>query len=129
VSELKIMASDGRADIEAVKASFRMHAGEMTALARQRDWCEDSLELLDLMCELAPERAPELRVKGLEFLALFNYRNAVHLKGTWGDRLGACFAVQQVFGRRPPLRFLARETLRQTEPGRWLRRQKRRFAR
>ncbi|MCZ6678499.1 MAG: glycosyltransferase family A protein [Candidatus Poribacteria bacterium] len=104
-------ASSGRVDVEAVKASARSHHGQRTHVARVREWCEDSLDLLALVCELAPERAAELRQKGMRFFANVNYgrtnniRSPVHRAATY-------FLVYRIFGRQylPRLRTVLSST-------------------
>ncbi len=71
----------GRADIRAVKASFRRHDGEMTAFSKVSDWCEDSLALLGLMCELVSYKdKKDIHDKGMNFFAKVNYNRAVNVK-------------------------------------------------
>ncbi len=71
----------GRGDILAVKASFRRHEGEMTASSKVSDWCEDSLALLDLMCELVScNDKRDVHDKGMRFFAEVNYNRAGNVK-------------------------------------------------
>ena len=53
-AEMRVAARFGRIDVPAVKASFRMHANVMYPEAKIGQWCEDSLELLGILCELIP---------------------------------------------------------------------------
>ncbi len=104
-AEVQLAARFGRRDIPDVKASFRRHHAEMTFAANVFCWCEDSLMLLDLMCELASVKKEEIRREGLRFFARLNYRRAVavrsHLK-----RLSAYMTVYREFHYRylPPLK-------------------------
>ncbi len=63
----------GRLDIEEIKASARKHGEELTFSANVADWCGDSLELLDLLCELAPNEKLRVRHEGRKFFSLINY--------------------------------------------------------
>ena len=67
-----------RVDIREPKANYRIHGGEVTYSRTICDWCEDSLELLDLMCDLVPkESKSEIRRLGARFFGRANYLRAV----------------------------------------------------
>ena len=73
-AEMKLAAKFGRADIKNIKASFRKHSGEITFSSKLSAWCEDSLMLLDVMCELVHDHyKPIIRDEGLRFLSKINY--------------------------------------------------------
>ena len=76
VAEVRLAAKFGRADVREVKASYRKHPFEMTFAVKVRDWCEDSLLLLNLMCELAAENPELIRTEGMRFFATLNYNRA-----------------------------------------------------
>ncbi|MDB4441908.1 glycosyltransferase [bacterium] len=80
MAEVKLAAEFGRIDVCNVKASFRKHDAELTFKARVSDWCEDSFLLLDLMCQLVPEKSALIRNRGLKFFAKLNYRRARDVK-------------------------------------------------
>lgn len=111
VATARLAAQLGRADVYDVKASFRRHGGQSGAASDIKEWCEDSLFLLNLMCELAPERQAEIRRKGLRYLCGQNY-GRVGRRAT--NRLYAYLLVYSMFGYRySPLtpilaRYLAR---------------------
>jgi glycosyltransferase involved in cell wall biosynthesis len=111
VALVKLASRFGRVDIEEPKANFRVHAGELTKAARVADWCEDSLDLLNLMCELAPQKAGEIRQRGMRFFARINYSRASHV-GPLGKRISAIVLVFRHFGYRylPPWRMLLAST-------------------
>ena len=94
----KIAAAMGRIDIEKPMASARRHGGKWTHVARVREWCEDSLELLDLLCKLAPDKQAEVRDRGLRFFANVNFSRANDVRAP-GKRLKAYLIVYRVFGR------------------------------
>jgi len=73
-AEFKLAAKYGRADVKDIKASFRKHSGEITFSSKLSAWCEDSLMLLDVMCELVHDQyKPIIRDGGLKFLSKINY--------------------------------------------------------
>jgi glycosyltransferase involved in cell wall biosynthesis len=93
----KLAADIGRVDIEETKASARQHGGKWTQVARVREWCEDSFELLDLFCELAPEKQAEIRRQGMRFFANVNYSRASDVRAL-DERLKAYLTVYRLFG-------------------------------
>ncbi|MBE0669590.1 MAG: glycosyltransferase family 2 protein [Anaerolineales bacterium] len=96
-AEFKLAARYGWVDIVGVKASFRKHSEEMTFNTKVGYWCEDSLELLDILCELVPPEKEELlRSSGLPFLANLNYNRAKAVKSLAG-RIAAFFVVYRKF--------------------------------
>ena len=107
----RLVASHGRLAVNAVKASARWHQAKSTHVARVRAWCEDSLDLLDLLCELAPKNASALRDKGMRFFANINYSRASDIRAP-GKRLLAYMLVFRLFGHRylPPMRMVFAST-------------------
>lgn len=88
VAEVRLAAAHGRHDVEAVKASFRRHGANKGTAALIRAWCDDSLFMLDTMCELAPERKEEVRRRGLAFLCSQNYKRLARSPSRrWRDYL------------------------------------------
>jgi glycosyltransferase involved in cell wall biosynthesis len=98
----KLAARHGRLDIETIKASARQHSAKWTHVARVNDWCEDSLDLLQLLCELAPEHAEEIRARGMKYFAMTNYNRASAIR-TPIKRLKAYALVYRAFEKRYPL--------------------------
>ena len=76
VAEFRLAHEFGRVDIQDLKASFRKHPSENTFAVKVKDWCEDSLYLLDVMCELEPEHDALLRSAGKRFFFHLNYNKA-----------------------------------------------------
>ena len=74
MAEIKLAAKYGRVDICEMKASNRKHPSELTFTSTVSSWCEESLDLINLMCELVPESEGELREEGMRAMAAFNYR-------------------------------------------------------
>jgi glycosyltransferase involved in cell wall biosynthesis len=111
IAMARLMANHGRLEVEAVKASARWHQAKSTHVARVQAWCEDSLDLLNLLCELAPENADELREKGIRFFANVNYSRASDIRAP-GKRLLAYALVYRLFNRHylPPMRMMFAST-------------------
>lgn len=124
VAAFTLAARYGRVDVPDVKSNYRVHSGALTKVERIADWCEDSLELLAVMCELAPEKKDEIRKRGMRYLARVNYARASSIRA-FGRRLSAYLLVFRMFGCRypPPVRMV----LGSTALYRALRRVKRRF--
>ena len=73
MAEVKLAAKYGRQDIYEIKASNRKHPAEMTFTTSVTNWCEDSLDLINLMCELVSENKTIVRTDGMRALSDFNY--------------------------------------------------------
>lgn len=73
VALFQLAAQFGRKDIHDVKASFRRHAHNSGSAASIKDWCEDSLYLLDIMCNLAGDKKELVRSKGIQYFCMVNY--------------------------------------------------------
>ena len=109
---VRIVAKHPALGVEAVKASFRRHGGNNGNAQTIEAWCEDSLYLLDLMCEMAPERAGEIRARGLTYFTGNNYNRVTRLDG-FMNRMQAYWVVYRYFGyRTSPLRFVVRRNYR-----------------
>jgi glycosyltransferase involved in cell wall biosynthesis len=100
VAEARLAAKFGRLDIPEIKASFRKHEGEMTFSARVKDWCDDSLFLLDILSILSPHKKEEVRAKGLKFFSRLNYARARSVGSPIG-KMKAYYTVFKKF-RVPP---------------------------
>ncbi len=99
VAEVRLAASHGRVDVKDVKAGFRKHEGERTFEAKVRAWCEDSLDLLELMCDLATEKKSLVRKKGTWFFCHLNFNRAMAVSSPAG-RFKALLTVLNQFGYR-----------------------------
>jgi glycosyltransferase involved in cell wall biosynthesis len=113
ITELPIAARHGRVDIPDVKATFCMHGGATTVGVDIERWLEDSVEIIETACRLAPNDAELLRGRLRPFLAAFNYQNALRLNKPWPERLKACLRVNNLLGKPPDMLDLARQALRQ----------------
>ena len=117
VAAVQLAAKFGRVDVEEPKASFRVHEGEITTSVKIKDWCDDSLYLIDLMCDLVPEKKTSIRKEGTAFLARVNYRFASR-KSTLFDQLLAYWIVFKSFHYRivpPPVSKILRRAKRLQE--------------
>jgi len=72
LAEFQLAEKYGRIDVQHIKASFRQHSSAMTSAAKVSHWCEDSLFLLDSMCDMASEKKALIRKEGLYFFSKFN---------------------------------------------------------
>lgn len=63
-------------NVEDVKASFRKHSGEMTFSARVSDWCDDSLQVIELIQDNATKDKTYLKNESIRFFSRLNYRRA-----------------------------------------------------
>jgi glycosyltransferase involved in cell wall biosynthesis len=109
---LRIVAKHPALSVTAVKASFRRHGGNNGNAQTIEAWCDDSLYLLELMCELAPERADEIRERALRYFTGNNYNRVTRLDG-FLNRLQAYWLVYRYFGYRiSPLQFVVRRNYR-----------------
>ncbi len=113
VAEMKLAARYGRADVPAVKASFRRHDDNRASAAKRLDWIEDSLFLLGVMCEVAPPDARErIRREGMAYFSRMNYRYVATIPSRL-ERLKAYYAVYKRFDYAySPLRYVARSYVR-----------------
>jgi glycosyltransferase involved in cell wall biosynthesis len=102
MAHFEIAAHHGVVDIRDVKASFRQHSEELTAKSDIRAWCEESLDLIDLMCRLSPKNAEYISTRGLSALALANYRRA--LRQPFPKSVLSCLTVFRMHRFTPPPR-------------------------
>jgi glycosyltransferase involved in cell wall biosynthesis len=110
-AEVQLAARFGRVDVPDIKASFRKHPGEMTFSVKIDEWCDDSLYLLDLMCDLVPQDRELIRAEGMRFFARINYHRANAVKSFWG-RLKAHWVVWNTFDdKHDQLFFLIKHRL------------------
>lgn len=83
IATIKLACQYGRVDIEAPKASYRVHSAKLGKAADIARWCDDSLQLLDVMCQGMPEKTAFFRGEGRRMLCRINYHRVVHLSGVW----------------------------------------------
>jgi glycosyltransferase involved in cell wall biosynthesis len=83
VAAIQLAAMHGRADVEEIKASFRKHGEEITFSVKVDAWCDDSLMVLDMICDLFPKSRSTIKREGRRFLAKLNYNTASKVKLPW----------------------------------------------
>lgn len=96
MAEFQLAAKYGRVDVPDVKASFRRHLSNMGSAARIIDWCEDSLYLLDIMCDLLKDNKDILRDRGMRYFSAQNYNRAARIQ-SWSKRFHGYFIVYKTF--------------------------------
>ena len=95
----RLAAQFGRIDVPEVKASFRFHGDQAGFSRRISEWCEDSLDLLHLMCDLAPQNREQILKEGMRCFARRNYDRASCARSPW-DRALAAMKVMRYFRYR-----------------------------
>ena len=103
MAEIRIATKHGRHDIQEILASFRVHESKMGFAASVSDWCKESLMLIDLMCELAPQNKNLVRSEGMRGLASYNYQLANKIQDPL-EKIKAYFCVLRSYNYRqlPP---------------------------
>ena len=106
VAHVQLSAKYGRVDISDIKASFRRHGSNIGDMFHYREWCEDSLYLLDVMCNVVPEHAALIRERGMVYFSFRNYRRIVRIKSPM-ERFQAYLTIYRAFDYGySPIRFL-----------------------
>jgi len=116
MAEVQLAALFGRIDVQHVKASFRYHDTKrgnlrLTSADEIKNWCEDSLILLDVMCRLVSQNRELVRSEGMTFFSSLCYRY-VGIVESPVQRLLSYLIVLKMFHYRylppPVVRFLKR---------------------
>ncbi|MDT3778012.1 glycosyltransferase family 2 protein [Nitrospira sp. MA-1] len=90
----KLSSHYGRKDIRESKASNRKHPNELTVSVKTKEWCEESLLLVDTMCQLVSEKnmVVKIRKTGNNYIFRHNY-NLVKKEKVVSVRLKALFLL------------------------------------
>lgn len=88
-----------RADVRAVKASFRKHLDQRTFAVNVDDWCDDFAGLLDLMSAQVTGDTKRFREKGTQFFSGLCQNRARMVSSPW-YRAMAYISVGKHFGFR-----------------------------
>jgi glycosyltransferase involved in cell wall biosynthesis len=112
VALFRIASRASRVDVREVRATTRKHSDQRTYSVTVVAWCEESLDLLDLMCRLAPQRQSEIRSRGKRFFNGVNYDRAAGV-GPLASRIWAFWHVYRTFDRQqsPSAHVVFRGTL------------------
>jgi len=106
VALVQLAAKFGRVDVRDVKAGFRRHSDNIGTAAKISDWCEDSLYLLDVMCNVVPEKEAIVREKGMLSLCRQNYGRCGRLQ----SRIKRPYAYYVVYKKfhycEPPFKYI-----------------------
>lgn len=100
IATIKLTCLGRRADIGEPKASYRIHDGKLGRVGEIANWCDDSLEMIDAMCQGAPDHENHFRTEGMRLLCLRNYRRAMRV-ATLSNRMHAYWIVYRRFKRTP----------------------------
>lgn len=90
-----LAAKYGRKDIPTVNASFRRHSHNTGTAVPIKDWCEDSLYLLNIMCNLSKDEKELLRQKGLRYFCRQTYHYTKFKK--MRSRIERCYTYWLVY--------------------------------
>lgn len=77
LANLQIVQMYERVEIEEPKASYRMHDSKLGWNFSIDNWCDDSLEMIDLMSRLMPERKAFFQTRGKRIMCEKNYAKRV----------------------------------------------------
>jgi len=102
-AEAELAATSPRLDIPDIKASFRHHPVRTTTAASMRSWCEDSMELLDVMCDLTSGEGDAIRKEGTRFFVRHNVRLTRQIQSPW-VQLRSYWTIYRYF--QQPVSFL-----------------------
>lgn len=107
LAETTLAAKYGRVDVQEIKASFRKHAMQNTALSKIDKWCEDSIFLLENMCTLVPEKQAILKTEGMKKFARHNYNIAIKINSVF-MRYIAYYIIYKSFNFKYPPPIMGR---------------------
>ncbi len=106
VAYVYLAAKYGRVDIHDIKASFRRHGNNIGGAVHYSAWCEDSLYLLETMCNAVPEHAAVIRERGMAYFSFRNYNRVAGITPLT-DRLCAYRTIYRTFDYcYSPLKFM-----------------------
>jgi len=112
VASVQLAAQYGRIDVFDVKASFRRHDANIGITVTYHEWCEDSLYLLDIMCEVVSEHAGVIRERGMLYFSCRNYSRVAEITSPI-KRFQAYLKVYRTFEHScSPIKFLYLKNVR-----------------
>jgi glycosyltransferase involved in cell wall biosynthesis len=98
----KLIARGGHCDVEPCKASFRRHDENYGNASDLRAWCEDGVQLADVIAAEAPDDAEALRAEAMHYLCRTVYGYAQRFLSSPIERFRAYRMIDQAFGRCYP---------------------------
>ena len=105
VAIARLISDAGHLDIGEVKASFRKHGTSYGTASKIIDWCEDSLYLLDIICNSIGINVKLTRSAGMRSLCKSCYSRARHLNSI-PERFKAYFIIYKYFNYSySPIRY------------------------
>ena len=103
----KLIARGGHCDVEACKASFRRHDENYGNASDLRAWCEDGVQLADVIAAEAPDEGEALRAEAMHYLCRTVYGYAQRFLSSPIERIRAYRMIDSEFGHSYPyLRYL-----------------------
>ena len=102
VAIVKLASKYDRGNVKSVKASFRKHLNQRTYAANIKDWCDDYLTLVELMCSAVDGDTRRLRDRAMRVLCKRNL-NRASVINSYTERLLAYLLVSRKFNFKYPL--------------------------
>ena len=99
---VRLVSKYDRGNVKCVKASFRRHSNQRTYAANIKDWCDDYLTLIELMCTIVDGDATTLRNRAMRVLCKRNLKRASAID-SYTERLLAYLLVSRKFNFKYPL--------------------------
>jgi len=111
-AEFKVAGKYGRFDIEDIKGSMRKHQEQNTMAVRVNEWCEDSIQLLDLLLSLSENKKDLIKMKGNVHFSKHNYDLAMSINSPF-EKMRNLIDIYKAFDRSlSPLTFIYNKKLR-----------------
>lgn len=108
----KLIARGGHCDVEACKASFRRHDENYGNASDLRAWCEDGVQLANVLAQEAPNDGDVLRFEAMRYLCRTVYGYARRFLSSRTERLRAYRMIDREFERCYPYgQYLYDETV------------------
>ncbi len=97
VADMRLAARYDRLELPDIKASFRRHGLSTGTTARLLDWIDDSLHVLQVAEEVAPDHAEAIREQGEVYFCRTLYRYARRMIASPWERWRMYFAISERF--------------------------------
>jgi glycosyltransferase involved in cell wall biosynthesis len=115
IAIVQLAAKYGRVNIQDIKASPRLHDSKISFSADISKRCEESLFLLDLMCELVSENRELVRHEGMKAFSARSYSRARRVKSPLKRFMAYMKVYKKFHYRYPPPLF--KSVLKKVSPG------------